>query len=326
MEHVGVTAHERVLRLGLVGCGRLAERGYIPAARRATGVELVAVADVDRARCEKTAPETRIYRHAEALIAAGGVDMLVVATPTPAHLANARLGAKAGLPMLVEKPPGINAKEAAAIAALNPQPWIGFCRRFVPELAVLRGALPRDTHLDLTLEICYRRSSWQPYSMQDDALLDLGPHLIDLPRWLTATEPRVVRALSIEPTKAIFELELERGHARILCGTNSFYREGVEVRDVHGRKIARYTSGGLLSAAIARLRPRDDNFLVVSLARQLEEFACAIRGGESPNLATANDGLVVMTVIDAVRRSASEGGSWCPVELSSTVRRASKGS
>jgi hypothetical protein len=38
------------LRLGLVGCGRLAERGYVRAVARAKGVEIVAVADPDRSR------------------------------------------------------------------------------------------------------------------------------------------------------------------------------------------------------------------------------------------------------------------------------------
>ncbi|MFL5945308.1 MAG: hypothetical protein ACJ74D_07910 [Gaiellaceae bacterium] len=33
------------LRLGLIGCGLIAERGYLPALRRARGVRLVAVAD-----------------------------------------------------------------------------------------------------------------------------------------------------------------------------------------------------------------------------------------------------------------------------------------
>ena len=38
------------LRLGLIGCGRLAELGYAPAIARLGEVELVAVADPDRER------------------------------------------------------------------------------------------------------------------------------------------------------------------------------------------------------------------------------------------------------------------------------------
>ena len=133
------------LRLGLVGCGRVAQRGYVAAARRAAGVRLVAVADLDRSRCEAAAPGVRAYDGARALIAAGDVDALVLATPASAHLADARVAAEASLPTLVEKPPGIDASEAAALAALDPAPWISFNRRFEPALTQLRAALPSDS-------------------------------------------------------------------------------------------------------------------------------------------------------------------------------------
>jgi predicted dehydrogenase len=46
----------RPLRLGLAGCGRLAERGYLPALALRDDVELVAVVDVDPARCRALSP------------------------------------------------------------------------------------------------------------------------------------------------------------------------------------------------------------------------------------------------------------------------------
>ena len=40
------------LRIGLVGCGRVAEFGYLPAFGQATAVKLAGVADVNQSRCK----------------------------------------------------------------------------------------------------------------------------------------------------------------------------------------------------------------------------------------------------------------------------------
>jgi predicted dehydrogenase len=54
---------------------------------------------------------------------------------------------------------------------------------------------------------------------------------------------------------------------------------------------------------------------VRTLAAQLEAFAAAVRGEAPPDLATAADGIAVMRVIDAARRSHSDGGAWMSAEL-----------
>src|SRR5438128_7459938 len=93
------------VRVGLVGCGRIAERGYLPALKRTRGVSLAAVADPVIERCHALAPGVASYRDPAALVRAGGIDALVVASPPAKHVDHARLGAEAGLAVLVEKPP-----------------------------------------------------------------------------------------------------------------------------------------------------------------------------------------------------------------------------
>ena len=94
------------VRIGLVGCGRLAEFGYIPAFRRAAGVVLAGLADVSPTRCSDLAPQVPAYKTVQDLIEGGGVDAIIVSTPTRYHLAGATAAAQAKLPALVEKPPG----------------------------------------------------------------------------------------------------------------------------------------------------------------------------------------------------------------------------
>jgi len=296
------------VRIGLIGCGRVAEFGYLPAFRQARGVVLVGIADVNLSRCGALAPGVPAYGNMQSLIQAGGLDALVISVPTRFHLEYARCAAEAGLPSLVEKPPGIDVQEAKALQALEPAPWIGFNRRFEPSVIKLMHAAPKAQGFQVQLELHYRRTTWKPFDMHDDALLDLGPHLIDLARWLTGSAVRSARALSLKQQSAKFELELTRGRAVVACSTNRPYRERMEIADVDGRLCGSHRRGGIISGIIARLRPKGENPLVSSLIGQLEAFAQAVRGGSSGSLGSAADGVAVMSVIEAVRLSAAERG------------------
>jgi predicted dehydrogenase len=301
------------IRLGLVGCGRLAARGYLPAFQRASGICLAAVADVDTTRCAALAPNLPAYDSARALVAVGNLDGVVIATPTWTHLSDARAVADAGLPVLVEKPPGLDAREAASLTALHPAPRIGFNRRFEPDLVRLRDEISgRDRDLFLTMQ--YRRRAWGPYDMRDDALLDLAPHLVDLACWITKRDAVRVRARLLTRQRAVFEVDFVGSRATVGCASHRVFAERVDVKDARRGVVGRYRRGGVLRAVLARLQPAAASPLVTTLTRQLEAFGRTIRGGDGEPLATAADGLVVMQVLDAVRRSAATDGLWCSIE------------
>jgi myo-inositol 2-dehydrogenase / D-chiro-inositol 1-dehydrogenase len=301
------------LRLGLVGCGRLAELGYAPAARAATGVAFVAVSDPDRERRGLVAAKlgASAYAGPAELLAATALDGIVVSTPPEHHEDVARLVAQAGLPALVEKPPAPDAAGALRIAGLVPAPWIGFNRRFDQGLHLDRR-IPNfgDVHLRLVLH--YRRKSWRPVSRGDDALLDLAPHLIDLALMLTGALPVAVRAQS-ERERAGLVMATSRGDVHIECATDRPHREFIEVRDAAGHRIARVKRGGRKRAIATRLVP-GGHPLVRSLARQLDAYGRALRGQDSGPLATAAEGAATMCVLDAARRSDAVGGDTVPVE------------
>jgi predicted dehydrogenase len=300
------------LRVGLVGCGRLAEVGYLPALRAARGVVLVAAADPDparRARVAALAGGAPEFPDTAALLREVPVDGLVLATPAAAHLADARAAAAAGVAVLVEKPPAVDRWEAAELAALTPPPWIGFNRRFDPAVGELRSATPAGEPVELLLELHYRRPAWGAHTVRDDALLDLGPHLVDLARWLTRSEVTAVSRTAVSPERAAFELELGPARARIRCATDRPHHERLELRDQDGIVLGRHRQGGLLAGVWGRLVPRrGPHPLVASLVGQLEAFGRAARGAAEPVLGSAADGVAVMTTVDAVR-SATVGES-----------------
>jgi predicted dehydrogenase len=301
------------LRLAVIGCGRLAERGYLPAARRARGISLAAVADPIAERCALVAPGIPSFRSATDVLAARAADVLVLATPASAHLADARKASELGLPTLVEKPPALDAQAAAALEALSPPPWIGFNRRFEPGIARLRSNAPQ---VDMRLLLFARRSSWRAHEVRDDVLLDLGPHLFDLALWLSSGRPARVSARRARGRWSILlELADGRGSARLVIG-NRPYLERFEVR-ARGEAGRRHEAGGLLRGLRAVVSGDSyESPLVPSLTLQLESLARAVRGGHEPDLATAADGLLVMQMIDAVRASAEGGGR--PQSLAST--------
>jgi predicted dehydrogenase len=301
------------LRLGLVGCGRLAERGYAPAVARAVGIEIVAVADLSRSRRTLLASKLGASAHARTseLLAAGPLDGLIVCTPPEHHEEPAAHAAAAGLTALVEKPPARDAAGALRMAALSPAPYCAFNRRF-DQGAELIGRVPPSGDLELHLVLHYRRASWRALQRGEDALLDLGPHLVDLALVLTGAVPLAVRAHATRERAGI-ALATSRGTVRMECATNLPYRELVEIRDGDGRRIARTTRGGRVRGVAGRVAP-GVHPLVGSLTAQLEAYGRALRGEDPGLLATAVEGAAVMCVLDAARRSDAVGGDTTAVE------------
>jgi len=304
------------VRVGIAGCGRIAERGYVPAALGAEEVAIAGFADPDTERRRACAElwargggdEAPSLASAAELLAAVPIDLLVVAAPSAHHVALAEEAARAGVRSLVEKPPAPDLEASQRLAALDPQPFVAFNRRFL-QGHELRGAVPAEGWLELDLELRFRRGNWGAHQADDEALLDAGLHLIDLACHLSGAAPIAVRSARVEPEQANLELELARGRARISCATDRGHREVVAVRDRSGRLLARSSWGGLRTRAGGLLGRPDP--LVLSLRRQLEALNAVVPAYREQlrGVATADDGAAAMAVAEAARRSAALGGA-----------------
>ena len=92
------------VRLGLVGAG-LVGRRHAEAIRQSVHAQLAAVTDPSEAALAPHCEEgVTTFADLDALISAGSVDGLILATPNRLHAAQARDAIRAGLPCLVEKP------------------------------------------------------------------------------------------------------------------------------------------------------------------------------------------------------------------------------
>ena len=316
------------LRLGLVGCGQVAALGYLPALGRARGLRLTAVADPVQSRCRELAPAVPAYPDARSMIAAGVIDAIVLATPAATHLTDARQAAAAGLPALVEKPPALNAEDAAALARLNPRPFVGFNRRFDPLLQRLRAGMPAAGSLSLSLDLHYESGAWRPHMVDDDALLSVGTHR-DRPRSVADQQ----RRSACESTPADTHSSRDRTRprpwhgARLVCDRPATARPDRRHQRLRsGRCIPRWCWSDveitcpLDDGARQPFASADPSGITHAARPSPDSRARIVRhrlrrpqsGGRSPVvvLATAADGLAVMTVVDAARRSAREDGSW----------------
>jgi predicted dehydrogenase len=305
-----MTASEPVA-LGLVGCGRLAEVGYIAAVARTRCVHIVAVADPDSSRRDVVAALAGVpsYPDAATLLANEAVDALILGTPAHTHVDDATLAVSHNVAVLVEKPPAADVIGAARLAALRPPPFVGFNRRFDAGIRAVREQVSRFSDVRLTIDLAYRRGAWGAVTVRDDALTDLGPHVIDLARWITDSDVHVVTGADVSAERATFELILARGQARVTIATDRIHHELIEVHSVGGRVLGHYEIGGFLAGLRGRLRPASDgSALVMTLAAQLNSLAVALRGGDGSDLGTARDGLAVMEAIESVRLSAWRGG------------------
>ena len=320
------------MRLGVVGCGRITERGYIPAALAAEGVTIAAFADPNAERLEicrdlwrEGGEEASGYPDLASMLETESIDLLVVAAPLEHHLALAEEAAAAGVRSLVEKPPAPDLPAAQRLAALDPEPLLAFNRRFL-QGTELRDSIPAEGWLELDLELRFRRDAWGAHEVRDEALLDAGIHLIDLACYLGNAAPIAVRRASVEPESAELEIELARGRARISCATDRSHRETVTVRDRAGKVLTRSAWGGFRSR-LASLAGRPDP-LAQSLQRQLEAVGVSLRepphlllpqGHPHRPLATAQEGATAMSVVAAARRSAELSGAEVTVAPTTEV-------
>jgi predicted dehydrogenase len=183
------------VRVGLVGYGS-AGRGIHARLIASAGLEVAVVVtgDPERvAQVHEDHPEARVVPDLEGLLAAGGVDVVVLASPSGVHREQAQDVIAAVLPLFVDKPLATDASLALEVVQLAERAGVPLTvfnnRRFDPELPALLRV--RDERLVGEIwRAEYRWDRWRPVPKQrwrekvtavdgGGLLLDLHTHLID---------------------------------------------------------------------------------------------------------------------------------------------------
>ncbi len=107
------------MRIGIVGAGWVTQY-HLPAWRRLVRVEVVALADPDPAALAARADAFAIpdrFPSLAAMLAEARLDALDIASPRRFHAEHVRAGAAHGLPLLCQKPLGVDLAEAESVVA-----------------------------------------------------------------------------------------------------------------------------------------------------------------------------------------------------------------
>jgi predicted dehydrogenase len=102
------------LRIGLIGCGRVAVEHHLPSLRKVANAEIVAVADTDYEKATLLAERHQIaacYGHPRDLLADKRVEAVGVLTPTSSHYQIGIAALQAGKHVFMEKPLALSRSE-----------------------------------------------------------------------------------------------------------------------------------------------------------------------------------------------------------------------
>jgi predicted dehydrogenase len=198
-----------VKRIGLIGCGSVADFGHVPAILSLPDFDLAAIYDPNPDHLDqflrKFGPRPAFTRIEE--FWATALDAVTIASPAPAHYQNVMDAAKHGVHVLCEKPIAMNHEEGdamqSAMAAAGKLFAIGYCYRFSPVAMRIRelvqgGAIgivrSLRMHYLWNLHGIYEPGS-RTYSPARRArmdeggpMVDCGVHSIDLARWWLGSE------------------------------------------------------------------------------------------------------------------------------------------
>ncbi len=209
------TSENRPLRIGVLGCGPVAQAAHFEACRKAENAELYALCDAADDLRERMAavhqPKAQYASYNE-MLADPAVDAVIVATADAFHIPAARKAIAANKHVLVEKPLGTNLgacidlRDRLSETGLTLQvghmkrfdPGIAFARRFIQErlgeMFAFKAWYADSTHrydmTDATQPVI--KESTQAKTPAEDPKADLatyylrahGSHLFDTARFL----------------------------------------------------------------------------------------------------------------------------------------------
>ncbi|MFB3923272.1 MAG: Gfo/Idh/MocA family protein [Terriglobia bacterium] len=212
------------IRMGLVGCGSIAEIAHFPSIARCKEAGLAAVCDIDPARAESAAAKwgaERWFTDYRKMYETTKLDAVVIATPNNVHRNQAIAAAKAGIHVVVEKPLAVTNVEAWEIVnACNTagvKLMVGCDRRFWIHNQWAKELIDSGVIGKLLMSRSCLHEHWYNYQnhvartdfrLRCDiaggaAINDTGAHAIDLLTWLNGS--KVKRAVGVAKRLAMPE-------------------------------------------------------------------------------------------------------------------------
>ena len=199
------------LRIGIVGCGGIANGKHLPSLKAINRADIVAFCDLIPERAEKACAEygaegAKTYTDYHRLLEDKSIDVVYVLTPNRMHAQVSIDALNAGKHVMCEKPMAKTAADARAMVEAAKKSGkkltIGYQHRHKPEARYLKSVIERGDLGDIYYAHAYairRRGTrnWgvflNQYEQGGGPLIDIGTHSLDLTLYLMNNyRPRMV--------------------------------------------------------------------------------------------------------------------------------------
>ena len=285
---------ERILNVGVLGCGQIAQAAHFESCRRARNSRLYAICDVAEdllARMTVVHRPIVSFRDYDEMLADPNVDAVIVAIADQFHVSAAKSAISAGKHVLVEKPLGTSVEACEELRDLvrahDVVCQIGTMKRFDPGIAFAKRFIDEEMGERLALKAWYCDSTHR-YAMTDNLqpiietsvnakrpdgdpkadrerylLLGHGSHLIDVARFLggpiEAVHARLVKKFGAYCW--FIETEFEdgaAGHLDLTVAVRMDWREGFSIYGEFGSVVGKtYNPWFLRSSDVECFSERD---------------------------------------------------------------------
>ncbi len=310
---------------GIIGPGRIAHQ-FAEGLKVIEDAALYAVASSNIERAQAFAEQYGggvTYDSYQALVNDPQVDAIYIATPHRFHFDNARLGLKAGKPVLCEKPLTVNAAEAQQLIEMARAHKVflmeALWTRYLPIYRQVRQWLDAGAIGELRLLVSNfginvpkdQADRWLNPELAGGTLLDMGVYPIAVSQWVMGQTPQAFSAQAYLGSTGVDELTtvlLKYENGVISQFNSNFITDGVNDFMIYGSTGHIRIHANYWAATQATLVTGEQALTVSKPFRgggfeyQTEEAMRCIRAGllESPGMSHAHT-LANMQLMDSIR-------------------------
>ncbi len=265
----------RLLRVGVLGCGPIAQAAHFESCTKARNAELYAICDVAddlRDRMAATHAPSRSYADYDAMLADPALEAVVIATSDAFHVPAALRALEAGKHVLCEKPLAVSVEEAeslrAAVRRSGLTLQVGYMKRYDAGLQAARAFIDGDMGEMVALKAWYCDSTHrypmtdavQPLIVTSQAarkpaenpkadldryyMLAHGSHLVDTARYFAGEITAVDARLSNRAGIRCWFVDVEfasgvLGHLDLTVAVRMDWHEGFQIYGAQGSVVGR---------------------------------------------------------------------------------------
>ncbi len=196
-----------MIRIGIVGCGRIARDFHIPSIRGLKDAKVVGLCDnnpVSLQRASNIVPRPRLFNSFDKLLESKSVDVVDICTPGFTHFDLARKCVQSGLDVLVEKPVALSLRQTKELGLLSKNFDKKICvvqsLRFHNNVQLVLRAIESGQLGQVMKVVCtyhgrnvHNEASWLHDEKESGGIIyELAIHLIDLTALLLGEPNEVV--------------------------------------------------------------------------------------------------------------------------------------